>query len=95
MTAKLNIILEESENVLTVPYASVQEDENGEYYVEAVTADGQTRRIAVTKGLESDYYTEVSGSEIEEGMEVIVPRTENTGTTLQELLESQGAMGGF
>lgn len=95
MTAKLNIILEESENVLTVPYASVQEDENGEYYVEAVTADGQTRRIAVTKGLESDYYTEISGSEIEEGMEVIVPRTENTGTTLQELLENRGAMGGF
>ena len=51
--------------------------------------------MAVTKGLESDYYTEVSGSEIEEGMEVIVPRTENTGTTLQELLENRGAMGGF
>lgn len=36
MTAKLSIILESKENVITVPYESVQEDENGKYYVEVV-----------------------------------------------------------
>lgn len=34
MTAKLSIILESKENVLTVPYEAVQEDENGKFYVE-------------------------------------------------------------
>lgn len=36
MTAKLSIILDSKENVLTVPYESVQEDESGKYYVEVV-----------------------------------------------------------
>lgn len=36
MTAKLSIILESKENVMTVPYESVQEDENGKYYVEVI-----------------------------------------------------------
>lgn len=40
MTAKLSIILESKENVMTVPYESVQEDENGKYYVEVV-AEGE------------------------------------------------------
>lgn len=37
MTAKLSIILESKENVLTVPYEAVQEDESGKFYVEVVT----------------------------------------------------------
>ena len=36
MTAKLSIILDSKENILTVPYESVQEDENGKFYVEVV-----------------------------------------------------------
>ena len=39
MTAKLSIILESKENVLTVPYEAVQEDESGKFYVEVVTND--------------------------------------------------------
>ena len=40
MTAKLSIILESKENVLTVPHEAVQEDANGNYYVEVVDASG-------------------------------------------------------
>ncbi len=36
MTAKLSIILESKENVLTVPYEAVQEEESGNCYVEVV-----------------------------------------------------------
>ena len=36
MTAKLSIILESKENVLTVPYEAVQEDESRKSYVEVV-----------------------------------------------------------
>lgn len=39
MTAKLSIILESKENILSVPYESVQEDESGKYYVEVVTKE--------------------------------------------------------
>lgn len=41
MTAKLSIILESKENVLTVPYEAVQEDTNGNYYVEVVDESGE------------------------------------------------------
>ena len=37
MTAKLSIILESKENVLTVPYEAVQEEESGKFYVEVLT----------------------------------------------------------
>ena len=41
MTAKLSIILESKENVLTVPYEAVQEDVSGNYYVEVVDESGE------------------------------------------------------
>lgn len=37
MTAKVSIILEDKDNVLTVPYNAVQEDEEGSFYIEVVS----------------------------------------------------------
>lgn len=157
MTAKLSIILESKENVLTVPYEAVQEDANGNYYVEVVDASAEgneqnampegmdfdnmpsfgegggrpampsserggnrpqgmggrnnvpnmpsgntettnvnTRRVFVEKGIESDYYIEIISSEITEGMEVVVPKTEaENGGNIQMMMMRQGPMGGF
>lgn len=111
MTAKLSIILESRNNVMTVPYNSVQTDEEGGFYIEIVkgtgsgkkaegagqdgTAERQTERIAVTKGMESDYYVEITGNGIEEGMEVIVPAVSGGGLDIEELLNNGGPMGGF
>ena len=163
MTAKLSIIIESKENVLTVPYEAVQEGENGKYYVEVVDKSGEdtansevdkkqmgfdkgnmpermdfenmpempegmnfegmpgvskgmsnrdkqkisgginvensnvpTRRIYVEKGIESDYYIEIISSEITEGMEVVVPKTEaENGGNIQMMMMRQGPMGGF
>lgn len=53
-----------------------------------------TRRIPVTKGIESDYYVEISGEGIVEGLEVIVP-TDNSLDNLNELMMQVGPMGGF
>lgn len=53
-----------------------------------------TRRIPVTKGIESDYYVEISGEGIEEGLEVIVPADDSLDD-LSRLLEQMGPMGGF
>ncbi len=135
MTAKLSIILDSKENILTVPYEAIREDEEGKYYVEVVdsadnassqaavdanggqqvTKEGEgnqqpgqdrkeknanipeisTRRVYVEKGIESDYYIEVISDEITEGMEVVVPRTQNEGLDFQMMMQNQGPMGGF
>lgn len=54
----------------------------------------QTRRIPVAKGIESDYYVEVSGEGIVEGLEVIVPK-DDSPDDLNRLLLEMGPMGGF
>ena len=114
MTAKLSIILESKENVMTVPYESVQEDENGKDYVEVVvegegvaqdseekekkpqaTAEINTKKVYVEKGIESDYYIEIISNEITEGMEIVVPDANDGAMNIQELMMNQGAMGGF
>lgn len=119
MTAKLSIILENKENVLTVPYEAVREAEDGTYYIEVVKedmdmqpedgepekeSDGaagntirevKTERITVEKGIESDYYIEVIGEALTEGMEVVVPKTSTEGMSFQEMISNRGPMGGF
>lgn len=79
MNAKLNIILSETGDVLTVPYDAVQQDEAGRDIIYSVErgADGAVTKTAipVTVGVEGDYYVEVSG-DIAEGMEVSLPSDE-------------------
>lgn len=84
MTAKMNIVLSEVEHVLTVPYDAVQTDENGDtvVYVLEQTADTdgnvtqEQRPVPVTVGTEGDYYVEVTGDGLEEGMQVVIPKEE-------------------
>lgn len=105
MTAKISIIIDEAEDVLTVPYDAVQVDDEGKYYVElAVTnekgdmvrgdAEDKNNRIYVTKGIESDYYIEISGDGVKEGISIVVPPAEGGNDFMQMMME-QGAMGGF
>ncbi len=60
----------------------------------AISNPVPTRRIPVTKGIESDYYVEIYGEGIEEGLEVIVPADDSLDD-LSRLLEQMGPMGGF
>lgn len=117
MTAKLSIILNSRENVLTVPYDSVQEDEEGKFYIEVMreqiekadiseeqgdnieevsgTGIGQSEKIYITKGIESDYYIEVIGSGLKEGMSAIVPVSPEGGSDIMDMINRNGPMGGF
>ena len=45
-------------------------------------AEVSTRDITVTKGLETDYYTEVISDEVKEGMRVLVPETERSSDNM-------------
>lgn len=99
MTAKLSIVLAKGENVLSVPYNAVQGDSEKGYYIEEALSkdkDGnyETKKISVAKGLESDYYVEIIGDEVKEGMEILVPKAEG-GNSIMDLLEQSGAMGGI
>lgn len=79
MTAKITILQEESDNTLTVPDNCVQTAEDGSFYVEKAAFDENGNaipsgeRITVTYGVKTDYYVEIKGDGLEEGMSVVVP----------------------
>ena len=54
----------------------------------------EVREINVTKGLESDYYTEVKSDEIKEGMTVVLPDLNNQDV-LEEMINSMSATSGI
>lgn len=98
MTAKINIILQKNEDVLSVPYNVVQSDKKGNYYVQKVTGknkDGiyQTKKIKVEKGIESDYYTELINSGLKEGEKLLLPESKQE-QNLEDMITDSSSMGG-
>lgn len=90
MSASLSIIIEQHENALTVPYNAVQEDEQGNTYVEVIEEDGTTTKVPVTVVLESNYYTEIQSDSLTEGQKVRVINADSNG-----LFDLLGGRGGF
>lgn len=88
MNAKAKIILEEVENVLAVPYDSITENDEGEPIV-YIAREGEegvytAQSVKIEVGVESDYYTEIISSEIQEGDIVILsPMHMNEGEAIQ------------
>lgn len=72
MTAKCSIILKEAEDVYAVPYDAVYKNAEGKQVIYVKDGAGK-REVEVEKGMESDYYIEISGENLQEGMKVIVP----------------------
>ena len=54
-----------------------------------------TKKVPVEKGIESAYYIEVISDELEEGMEVLVPKTDSSLNDMMMMMGQRGAMGGF
>ena len=123
MTAKIEIICEKSENVLSVPKEAIQEDDDGNFFVEildsgepvdtsAMLTDPesvskedlekvqngektyQSHNVYITKGLEGDYYCEISGEGLEADMRVVIPN-DGAFSDIGEYMDEAGAMGGF
>lgn len=123
MTAKVEIISDKRESVLSVSTEAIQEDDDGNYYVEvfdggsiidtsAMLTDPESvdeedlekmqngensyesHKVSITKGLEGDYYTEISGEGLEEGTEIVVPN-EGAMSELEEYMNQAGMIGGF
>lgn len=93
MTASLSIILEEHDNVMTVPYNAVQTDDDGNSYVEVYNGDGaETTKVYVTVVLESNYYTEVFSDELTEGQQVVIKSDDSSSTDdmMEFMIEGEG-----
>lgn len=90
MSASLSIIIKQHENALTVPYNAVQEDEQGNTYVEVMNEDGTTANVPVTVVMESNYYTEIKADSLKDGQKVRIIDSESTS-----IFDLMGGRGGF
>lgn len=83
MNAKLTVVLESRAKVYSVPYDAVTQDEAGNTVVVALEADGITRRnVPVTVGMETDYFVEINGADLQPGLTILNdPEGKNVVTT--------------
>ena len=77
MTAKVQILLSEKKDILTVPYESIKEDDDGQQYVLLAITDEKTgvstaKRVNIETGMEGAYYTEVVSGDVKEGDKVVM-----------------------
>ena len=84
MTAKCSIIINEARDVYAVPYDAVHTNSNNEDVIYVKDSTGARKEIVVTKGMESDYYVEVSASELTEGLDVIIPSDEVSASSSED-----------
>lgn len=99
MTAKLSIVLEESNDTLTVPFDAIYTDDDGKEYVKVI--DGKdanglttTHDVYVTTGIKNDYYVEILKG-LTGGEEVTVEREASSIFDFSIFMEDSGAMGGM
>lgn len=82
--AKVEIILSTTEDVFTVPLDAIGENEAGEsvIYVQTGEEDGEPvfEEMTVTVGEQNDYYAQISGAELEEGLVVRASANEDEAT---------------
>ena len=96
--AKVKIILSTTENVFTVPLDAIgtQEDGSSGVYVKTgEDADGQPtfEPVTVTVGATNDYYAEISGAELSEGMVVRAAADEKEASDTADQFQMGGMMG--
>ncbi len=85
LSAKAEILLSEKEDVYTVPYDAVTTDENGNSIIYAKKQGEDTfEEVPVTTGMETDYYVEISGEDLYEGLEVQISISDTAVTEEQE-----------
>lgn len=67
--AKAEIVISSKENVFVVPLDAVS-DEDGESKISIKNETGEFKEVKVTTGMKNDYYIEVSGDQLKDGVEV-------------------------
>ena len=65
----------------------VETDADGNSYVTVVDDDGNETKLEVTLGLESDYYVEIKGEGLKEGMTVEAIVKDAPSTNIMDYME--------
>lgn len=96
MNAKISIILDSKENVWTVPYDAVHDRDDGTHYIEILkeNSEEETEELNVEVGIEGTYYVEIIAGTLKDGMQVVLPK-KDAGTSIEELMQMQGASVGI
>ncbi|MCR5272726.1 MAG: efflux RND transporter periplasmic adaptor subunit [Lachnospiraceae bacterium] len=93
MTAKMTFILESSEEALAVPSADIMTAEDGSKYVTVLNDDGTTEDVYVETGMETDFYTEITGGSLTEGMNVVESGySDGTGDAMVDGMDADGGI---
>ena len=86
MNANVEIVQSTTDNVFVVPYDAVGTEDDGTKYVMVKTggdgADAAFEKVTVTTGAENDYYIEISGDALSEGMEVRSSASDDSAETV-------------
>ena len=98
MSAQASVVLQAAEDVLTVPADCVQTNRQGQSVI-YVQENGERKEVAVTVGMEGDYYVEISGEGLSEGMQVyygtaMVTDSAVRGSEEESSMFPMGNMGG-
>lgn len=84
MTAKAKIILDKKENVLAVPYDSIKQNDDGTFSVFIAEKNGdkgyKAKEVKVEKGMETNYLTEITSSELSDGDVILTDVSANAVT---------------
>lgn len=91
--AKAEIIISEKENVYTLPIDAVGTNAAGKDIIKLAQPDGSTKELEVTTGDKNDYYIEVSGNGLSDGLEVLA--NANWSELAETAAAAQDGMGGF
>ena len=85
MSAKAEIILKEAKDILCVPYDMILTDESGNSSILIAVDNGNglyvAKKVSITTGEEYEYYTQVTGGELNEGDLIITDPAIQEGDT--------------
>lgn len=97
MNANVEIVQSTTDNVFVVPYDAVGTEDDGTKYVMVKTggdgANATFEKVTVTTGAENDYYIEISGDALSEGMEVRSSASDDSTETVDA--SNMMGQGGF
>ena len=80
MSATCAVILKKAENVVALPIEAIQNNEQGQSFVDVVQPDGTTKETIIKTGLSDDYYAEIT-SGLSVGTRVQIVKSSTTVVT--------------
>lgn len=97
MSAKVEILISSTDDVFTVPLDAIEEKDDGTSVIYVKNEAGEFIETQVTIGNKTDYYAEISGANIKEGLEVRASANEeeanvNESESFEMNTEVQGAI---